>query len=234
MPKTLEFSAQQLLKQSPLFNALNQQQFEQIEQHSCILSIKSEQFLFHQSSNYQNFFILSSGMIKLFRLTPNGNEKVIEIIRPGQSFAEAIMFMDKPCYPVHAVALKSSQVIAINANEYKKILSNSIETCFGVMAIMSVRLRELLYEVDRLTLHNATFRIISFLLDLKSHQKIDEISLKLDISKQTIASQLAIKPETLSRILKQLANKNLIKTKENAIYLLNETALKSIIQNECT
>jgi len=233
MPKSLNKNDFQIIINLPLFGSLDPDQLQQVNLHSHKCTLKSGQFLFHQGDECHEFFILKSGIIKLFRLTLTGNEKVIEIIRPGQSFAEAIMFMgENSKYPIHAVSLSHSEIISVNAHHYRQILSQSVEICFNMMGYMSVRMHKLLEEVDRLTLHNATFRIANFLLELQKTQNNHSNLIKLDISKQVVASQLAIKPETFSRILKQLSNKKIILVKENAIHLLDEPKLNEIIQNE--
>ncbi len=233
MPKPLTPDDFQIIQQSTLFSALNPVQLQKVKQHSHRYDMKAGQFLFHQGDDCSEFFVLKSGIIKLFRLTLAGNEKVIEIIRPGQSFAEAMMFIgENHPYPIHAVALKNSEVIAIEAKNYRQILSESVEICFNMMGYMSIRMHNLLEEVDRLTLHNATFRIANFLLELQKEQKNKNNMIQLDISKQVVASQLAIKPETFSRILKQLSNKKIISVLENEIFLLDKHQLECIIREE--
>ena len=223
---------QKQLQASSLLKSLNKEQFARLLKACRIHTIQEGQFLFHQYDASNVFYLLSLGMVKLFRLTPNGSEKVIEIIRAGQVFAEAVMFMGAKQYPVNAVAIKDSKVISIQSSVYKDILQESPEVCFNLLGDLSQRVHRRLNEVERLSLHNATFRLVNYLLDFKKNIQQDREDIHLDVSKQIIASQLAITPETLSRILKQLSNKQLIEIHDDHIRLIDEAGLLNIIENE--
>ncbi len=223
-----------LLKQiqsAPLLKSLSESQLEKLMEHCSIQRLQEGQFLFHQQDPFHSFFLLSSGMVKLFRLTPSGCEKIIDIIRPNDAFAEAVMFMGITHYPVHAVALKKSIVISVNSEAYKEILEDSVDVCFKMMGNLSQRLHHHVNEVERLSLHNATFRLVNYLLDFKKNIQKDHDEIHLDVSKQIIASQLAITPETLSRILKQLSNKKLITVHDDHILLNDEAGLVNIVES---
>jgi len=220
------------IRSAHLFKSLTEDQFNYLFKNSHIKNIIKGQFLFHQHDPFDTFYIQNTGIIKLFRLTPNGDEKIIDIIRPGQTFAEAVMFMGIKNYPVNAVALQDSQVIDIRASTYIEILQESADVCLNVMGILSQRLHKQINEVERLSLHNATFRLVNYLLDFRKNVQKDKSTIHLDISKQIIASQLAITPETLSRILKQLSDKQLITMHDDHIQLSNEEGLVNIIESE--
>ena len=92
-----------------------------------------------------------------------GQEKVIEIISPGQTFAEALMFGEHPEYPVNAVAIGDTYLLSFEAAQFLEILRGSIDTCFRLMGDMSHRLKNLIREIDELTLQSASCRVASFL-----------------------------------------------------------------------
>jgi DNA-binding MarR family transcriptional regulator len=107
------------------------------------------------------------------------------------------------------------------------MLSESIDVCFQLMAAMSQKMHWLVNEVNRLSLHDATYRLVTFLLDQKP--KTSNI-IHCKVPKNVIASRLSIKPETLSRILKKLSDKKLIKTNNNNyIEILDVEQLKNLI-----
>ena len=215
-----------------LFKSLTENQFKGLLQYSHTQNVEKGQFLFHQHDPFETFYVLSTGIFKLFRLTPNGDEKIIDIVRSGDTFAEAVMFMGIKNYPVNAVALQDAQVVGIKADAYTEILYQSTDLCLNVMSILSQRLHRQINEVERLSLHNATFRLVNYLLDFKKNVQNGKSEIHLDISKYIIASQLAITPETLSRILKQLSDKQLIAIHDDHIQLIDEEGLHNIIESE--
>jgi len=218
-----------LVQQTPLLKALNTAQFQALLANASVYDLVEGEFLFQQGQPLEQLFICIEGFIKLFRLTPNGDEKIVEIISAGNSFAEAVLFLGGQQYPVHAVALKPAQVLGINAKQYQQILRSSVDVCFHLMVLMSKRMHWLLTEVDRLTLHNATFRLLSWLLEAPTHASN---TILLDVPKHVLASRLSIKPETLSRILKRLSEQQLIRVDEQMIELLDRVALQRMVDVE--
>lgn len=218
-----------LVQKTPLLKALDTKQFQALLANASVYDLAEGEFLFQQGQPLEQLFICIEGFIKLFRLTPNGDEKIVEIISAGNSFAEAVLFLGGQQYPVHAVALKPAQVLGINAEQYQQILRSSVDVCFHLMGLMSKRMHWLLTEVDRLTLHNATFRLLSWLLEAPTHASN---TILLDVPKHVLASRLSIKPETLSRILKRLSEQQLIRVDEQMIELLDRVALQRMVDVE--
>jgi CRP-like cAMP-binding protein len=198
---------QQALASSHLFSALSDAQLERVRRHSHITDMVEGESLFFQGDTATSFYLVLTGRIKLFRVSPDGKEKVVEIIEAGASFAEALMFMDEPNYPVTATALAPSRVIVINNRDFKAMLRESIDSCFLILGSMSYRLRGLIHEIDALSLDTGTVRTISYLL----HQAPPDVtSFELKVAKSVIASRLSVKPETFSRILKSLHERGIV------------------------
>lgn len=222
-------STLKLLQQTPLLNALEAEQCQALLKTAVLYELAEGELLFQQGQQLEQIFVCTQGFIKLFRLTPNGDEKIVEIISAGNSFAEAVLFLGGQQYPVHAVALKTAQVVGINAEHYQKILRSSVDVCFHLMGLMSKRMHWLLTEVDRLTLHNATFRLLTWLLEAPTYSAD---TILLDVPKHVLASRLSIKPETLSRILKRLSEQQLIRVEEQMIELLDRVVLQKMVELE--
>ncbi len=184
-----------------LFSELTDAQLDRVRRHSHVIDMVEGESLFFQGDDAVSFYLVLSGRIKLYRVSPEGKEKVVEIMEEGSTFAEALMFVDEPHYPVTSTALTPSRVIGINSKDFKAMLRESIDTCFLLMGKMSFRLRSLIREIDALSLDTGTVRTVSYLL---MQAPKDRDSFKLQIAKSVIASRLSVKPETFSRILKNL------------------------------
>jgi len=214
------------LRELHLFSALNDEQFEQILHSSTRHKLASQQNLFYQDEPASFFYLLVEGCMKLYLLSAEGDEKIIHIVQPGQFFAEAVMFLEQHNYPVNATALIPSEVIAFDARLFYSMVVSSRELSLELLSSLTVRIHFLLNEIDRLALHTATQRIVYYLLENVQEQ---EDSLELLISKQTIASQLSIKPETLSRTLRQLMAKQLVTVEGRMIKLLDREGLRQLL-----
>ena len=213
------------LKRSHLFTKLTDVQLERVYSHSKIIRLDEGEQLFAQGDVVAYFYLVLSGKIKLFRISPDGQEKIIEIVPQGGTFAEAMMFMDQPHYPVCSAALSPTHVIGIDAKKFKAMLWDSVDTCLLLMGEMSFRLRKLVHEIDTLTLHSGTCRVASYLLE-KAPQ--EQASFDLDVPKSVIAARLSVKPETFSRIIKNLREKNIISIYGNRITIHDLEALKRL------
>ena len=217
------------MRQCVLLQPLDTDQFDQIVQTSHAVQLSESSVLFEQNAPLTDIYLLISGGIKLLRLAPSGDEKVIEIIRPGQTFAEAVLFLGGSRYPVSAVSVSSSIVVAINAEMYLKLLNESSRLCKNLLGNLSQRLHWMVNEVDRLTLHNATFRLVDYLLSHISEDNNDRTGVSLVAPKHVIASRLSIKPETLSRTLKDLSKQGLINLDGPQIELVDIEKLRQLI-----
>ncbi len=211
------------LKQHHLFSKLTELQLDRVYRHSRMYKLDDGQTLFTQGDEVTDFYMVISGKIKLFRISADGQEKIIEIIKSGQVFAEALMFTDQKDYPVSSAALLPSEIIGINGSYFKRMLWNSTDTCFLLLGAMSLRLRTLVNEIDTLTLHSGTRRVATYLVhELPENKKYFE----LDTPKNVIAARLSIKPETFSRIVKNLHSQGILTIEGNCVTIHDITELK--------
>lgn len=210
------------LRSCYLFADLSEAQFQRIAKHTVRVRLKEGDALFEQGDPAKRFYLVLSGQIKLYRLSPAGNEKVIDIVTPGSTFAEALMFLERPHYPVGAQALQPSEVVSIDAADFADMLRGSVETCFVMLGAMSQRLRGLLREIDELSLHSATCRVAAY---LAKHAPAQSDSFELPVAKQIVASRLSVKPETFSRIIKNLTDDGIISVRGSRVTILDRGAL---------
>jgi CRP-like cAMP-binding protein len=215
------------LKQSPLFSSLSEAQLERLQPSLSARTLAQGEHLFEEGMAAESFYLLLQGRLKLFRVSAAGNEKVIEIVRQGQAFAEALMFLDRPVYPVAAQTLTEARLVVINNKGFHQLISESTETCFRVMGSLSIRLRQLLNEIDSLTLKNASLRVVSYLLYLVPEGEKGKMDITLPAAKNIIASRLSIQPETLSRILNTLCSRQLIQVEGLNICIHDIEALRA-------
>lgn len=228
VPVKLKHRIITILQRSTLLQAFSPQQIDALAQQAKVHHLKEGEILFQQGETLQEIFICISGCIKLFHLTADGHEKIISIASPGHNFAEPMLFTEGRLCNLHAAALKQAEVLGINATQFLNFLEESPALCFSVMSLLSKRIHWLVDEVDRLTLHNATYRLVYFLLE--THQNPDYCNIiSLDVPKHVVASRLSVRPETLSRILKNLVDLGMIAVRDHKIELLNVNGLKKML-----
>lgn len=215
----------QALRRSHLFSDMDDQQFLEIMSHATPVEVAGGQLLFGQSDPVNAFYWVGEGLIRLFRSSPQGDEKVIELIAPGRFFAEAALFMGGR-FPVNAAAQINSRLVAIDGPSFKAWLAQDASRCFKLLAGMSARLHKLVNEIDSLTLMKGTDRLLQYLLDHSDPDDEGKMVVELEAPKQVIASRIGVKPETLSRLLHKLGDLGYVEVRDNRILIKDEDKLR--------
>ncbi|WP_293266829.1 Crp/Fnr family transcriptional regulator [Neptunomonas sp.] len=210
-----------------LFSAHEADISTQLSEHSRVISLKNDEYLFMQGDAAHNFYLVLEGKIKLFRLSIDGNEKIIEVVQPQQTFAEAVMFMEGSSYPVSAQAIGCTQVLSINNQAYMDSIAMNPDCCKRLLAKMAEKLHVWLNEIETLTIQNARHRLIRFLLAHIPDLSVQSATIKLPMAKRLIASRLAMQPETFSRIMHELKDKEIITVKGLTVHVLDVQCLKN-------
>lgn len=214
------------LRNTHLFSSLSDEQLRQVMESSHMQTLMDSEVLFETGDVADRFFLAIGGQIKLFRISPSGDQKIIDIVQPGNTFAEALMFMKNPIYPVTAEALGPARVISFDSKRFLLTLSQSLDTCFRIMGTMSQRLRGLIKEIDDLTLQSATTRLCAMLLHRM--EQVNSARFPLPAAKSVLAARLSIKPETFSRILQNLSTKKVLESKGHEILIKNQALLTTL------
>jgi CRP-like cAMP-binding protein len=189
-----------------LFAGLSPAQMQRLLASSHVDECEPGQLLFDRGQPAQHFFIVLEGQVNLVLYSKAGEEKIVDILGPGNSFAEAVMFMESPGYPVSAVAAMKSMVVRFSSREYLAILRESPETCLRMLGHVSQRLHMRIREIEYLTLESATHRLVRHLESRLPPGDAGPAEITLQESRQELASRLSMKPETLSRILRHLSD----------------------------
>ncbi|MEJ2592534.1 MAG: Crp/Fnr family transcriptional regulator [Candidatus Thiodiazotropha sp.] len=216
------------LRSSVLFSHLDERQFRVAEGLAREIKLQDGQLFFQAGDPATRFFLVLQGQIKLSRLSLQGQEKVIEIIPAGETFAEALMFGEQPAYPVNATAIGETRLLSFDNSAYLELLRGSTETCFRLMADMSARLKHLISEIEILSLQNASYRLASYLWKRWDKTRPADGCIELQVPKGVIASRLSITPETLSRTLHGFSQQGLIRVEGSRVEILDPEGLHAI------
>lgn len=215
------------VRDHPIFSALSDDQQERVLSRAEIVSVERGETLFHEGDPATRIYRCESGQLKLYRLAPNGNEKIISLIQPGSTFAEATMFMPERTYPVNCEALKASRLVAFDADDFVALLRDDVDTCFKLMGMFSRRLRQRLSDIEALSLQNASLRVVNYLIQLQRDQE-DKQQLELPTSKKHVAGLLALQPETLSRVFAHLQETGVIRVETRRVHILDPERFERI------
>lgn len=219
---------QAFLRNLPLFRELAPEEIDRVSVGTRELRVQRGDILFQKGDPTRGFYIVVYGQVKLLFITPNGDEKVIEIMGPGQSFGEALMFMEKP-YIVTAHALVDSMLLHVSKEVVFEELDRDPKFARRMIAGLSRRLHHLISDVESYSLRSATQRVIGYLLqpDHDDDEAHGRTMVTLPASKSVIASRLNITPEHFSRILHELTEAQLIEVTGRSVRILDMQKLRT-------
>lgn len=198
-----------LLSHVPLFNGLLPEEISRIARGTREVNAARSDILFHKGDLSSGFHLIVYGQVKLAFTSPQGGEKVVDILSQGQSFGEAVMFMERP-YMVYAQALTDSLLLHISKTVILEELDNDPKLGRKMIAGLSMRLHHLITDVESYSLHSGRQRIIGYLLRDNTEADENSITVTLPTNKGVIASRLNLTQEHFSRILHELSEKGLI------------------------
>jgi CRP-like cAMP-binding protein len=231
MPDTPNMTALAGVRAHHLFAGLSPPQLQRILTSAHVVDAESGEMLFDRGQPARHFYIVLEGQVNLVLYSKAGEEKIVDILGPGQSFAEAVMFMSGPLYPVSAVAAGGCRIAKFSSTEYVNLLRESPETCLRMLGHLSQRLHMRIREIEYLTLDSATHRLVRLIEGRVPADSDGPHEIQLQESRQEIASRLSMKPETLSRILRNLADAGLIVVHGRSLQVPSRKRLSAVLDS---
>jgi CRP-like cAMP-binding protein len=221
------FGTLDFLRNLPLFRALDLGELEAIGAATTEQRAPVGTVLFRRGDPCDGFHVIVVGRVKLALLAPAGAEKVVEILGPGQSFGEPVMFLGRR-HTLYAEALADSLLLLIHKNAIVEAIERNPELARRMLDEMSRRLYCLVADIEAYTLKSATERVTGYLLALlpdgaSPGQPADVF---LTASKSVLASRLNITREHFSRILHELSQAGLIRVSGRSICILDRAGLQ--------
>jgi len=224
-----QFDMPRYLAVLPLFSDLSQVERERIAQGCQLKRMSRGDMVFRLGEPCEAFHLVVLGQVKLYVASPSGQEKVIELVGAGCSFAEAMMFLEKP-YIINAQALVDTLLISVSKQAVFSEIERDPRFCMHMFAGISRRLHGLVHDVEGYALHSGMQRLIGYLLrDVEDANAatIGVVTVSLPVSKATIASRLSLTPEYFSRVLHELEAEGLIEIDKREIRILDVQRLAS-------
>jgi CRP-like cAMP-binding protein len=200
--KTMDLSDWQIVRSTPLFGTVSQEVAQSLIGKQPVSVHPKGETLFQQGEPANSFFVVLGGWVKLYRVTPDGNEAVVGMFRRGETFAEAAMFLGGR-YPVSAEVATDARLLRVDGQLLRQRIKAEPELALSMLASASYHLKSLVEQIEHIKLLSAPQRLAEFLLRL-SPVREGETTIELPYEKALIANRLAMKPESLSRALAKL------------------------------
>ena len=218
-----EFNIPRFLAVLPLFSDLSPAELSRVAEGCQVRRLARGDTIFRFGEPCEEFHVVVMGQVKLFALSPAGQEKVIELVGPGNSFAEALMFTSKP-YILYAQALANTLLLTVSKQSMVTEIERDPRFSLRLLAGISRRLHGLVHDIESGALHSGMQRVIGYLL--REHLADDRatetvFTVSLPVSKATVASRLSLTPEYFSKVLHELEAEGLIEIDKRDIRIVD-------------
>ncbi|MBB4305312.1 CRP-like cAMP-binding protein [Rhodobium orientis] len=220
-----------LIRKTPLFSGISKAQFEAILSDGVTKTISRGETLFLQGDPAEALFVVLEGWVKLYRMTPAGDEAVVHVFTDGQSFAEAAAFTGG-VYPVSAEAVTDGRLLYIPVARLFDRVRAEPEIGFALLASTSLHLHTLVQQIEALKAQTGAQRVAEFLVGLcKDRDAAGRRTIVLPYDKALIAGRLGMKPESLSRAFQRLRDYG-VRIASNKAEIADIDTLRRLVDEE--
>lgn len=223
-----KIKTQAFLANLPLFRELAPDEIDRIAAGTTERHAARGEVVANKGDPVEGFHVVVYGQVKLALSTPQGDEKVVEVIGPGFSFGEALMFLGKP-YIVTATALADSLLLHVRKDTVLDGLARDTTFARRMLAGLSRKLHNLMSDLEAVTLKSGRERVIGYLMRQEGTADGEgPYTVALPVSKAIVASRLNLTPEHFSRILHELSAAGLIAVDGRDIRIVDPARLRAL------
>jgi len=218
------------LKRCPLFAGLKEEDLKRMRAVASLKHVGKKEILFGEGEEAKGFYVILSGKVKLYKISPEGKEQILHVVSAPDAFAEAALFLEGS-YPAFAEALAESQLLFFPKKDFVQLIERNPQLSINMIVSLSQFLRRFASLIEELSLKEVSSRVAKYLIDLSlksSKEEKDRSEVELDLSKSQLASKLGTISETLSRTLTKMRAKRVIDVKKNRIRILNRELLEEM------
>ena len=201
------------LEQINLLKNLSDEELNELDRLTILKTAEKNQFIYFPKEPSKIMFFLKQGRIKIGTYSDDGKEIIKAILYPGEVFGE-MGIVGETNRKDFAVALDSdTRMCTINVEEFKEIMSGNPNLSLDITKTIGEKLRNIERRLESLIFKDARERIIDFMKEMaeKYGKKIGfEVLVKHDLTHQDIANLTATSRQTVTTVLNDLKDKDLI------------------------
>lgn len=221
----------QVLHQVPLFADLDDTQLHAVNARMTSLAWSEDQFLYRAGDDAEHLYIVASGRAKTTRLTPEGVERVTDILAPGDLFG-GLHTLGQTRYPESVVAMTTICALRIGAQEFREILLEHSTVAVRALEMTAGRLAAARDDLTSQGVAPVAQRVAVTLLRLarKLGQRRPDGSLLIEVplSRADIAAMAGSTPESVSRTMSSWRREGVIDSGRRWTALLQPDRLREI------
>lgn len=217
-----------MLRKVPIFAELNEQEYQKIEEIAIFHAYQRKSNVFMQGETRRAVFFIRAGIIKVYKTDVNGNEHIVNFLKPGDMFPH-VGFFDQSPYPATTEVVEPAELFAIPIKAFEQTMMENPAIAIKVMRVMGKKILELQAKLQDFGLGDVNYRIVSLLLRLASeHGKPvgEQIQISLSLTHQEFANMVGTTRETVTRLFNLLKKAHILTVERKKIVILDVPALE--------
>ncbi len=208
-------------KQIDIFADLDQDEMEELDRMLVLITYKRGKTLYEPDERREVLFLLKTGRVNIYRLSPEGKKLVIASIGPGTFFGEMAL-VGQGMYDSFAEAVEDSTACVMTRSDVERLLLAKPKVALRFLEAVGQRLRDSEARLEEIAFKNARSRVASLLLRLYQERGA------VDLSHQDLADRLGFSRETVTNVLDQFKADGLLETGRRKITIVKSDELEHI------
>ena len=174
---------------------------------------KKDDFIYFKDQSSENIYMVSNGRVKMGTYGPDGKEIVKAILTRGEIFGELALAGEEKRQDFAQAMDNDTRVCAMTIDDLQNLMLDNKELSFKILKIVGFRLRKMERKIESLVFKDARTRIVEFLREMAEEkgQKVGfEMMIKNHLTHKDIASLTGTSRQTVTTVMNELREKNLI------------------------
>jgi CRP/FNR family transcriptional regulator len=215
------------LRQCRYFAGASDEVLQQLASGMQLNLYQDGEVVFWEGESCSGLHILRRGSVKLFKISPQGREMIMQIFSEGDSFNEVPVFDESP-NPINVAALGEAEIWVVDCLVIRQAVQEHPEMAQAIILNLSANLRMLVRLVEELSFYQVTNRLARLISQLPREQLLGSTDQRL--TQDELAARLGTVREVVARSLKQLERSGAIEVSRRHIQITNEIRLKEWAQ----
>lgn len=216
------------LRAIPYFRNLDARVLERIRASAFEVKLEKGQILFTEGEPAQAMYVVQSGQMKIFKLSPDGREQVLRMAGSGDCFNEVPVFDDGP-NPANAQAVERTVVWGLRRTDMRRLVEEHPAIAIGFLNVFAQKLRFFTRKVEDLSFRSVTSRVAKLLLEMAEDDGRGGLQLKQQLTQQEMAAIVGTAREMIGRAFKALEKEGAIRLDRHRVVIVSRVALARML-----
>ena len=214
----------QFLRRVPLFSQLSDADITRLAESARERNYPKNSVILFEDDPGDALYVVITGQVKVVLIGEDGREVILSVLQEGQFFGEMALIDDEP-RSAHVIAMTDANLLVLRREDFQRRLQEAPTIALGLLGEMSRRMRKADDKIGGLVLLDVNGRVARLLLQMADEN--DGKTITRRVTHHTIAQMIGSSRETVSRTIRDLADRGLVEVSRKAIIIKDRPALKA-------